>query len=396
MKAVEIKENVYWVGGIDWNLRNFHGYITPRGSTYNAYLIIDEKITLIDTVKQYLFDEMKTRISSIIDPSEIDVIISNHVEMDHSGSLPNILDIVPDATVITSTRGKQGLQRHYDKDWKFHVVDSGDSLSIGKRTLDFIPIPMVHWPDSMVTYSKHDKILFPNDAFGQHIASTERFDDLIDWGILYEEAATYYSNIVLPYGGQVHKALTGVSQLDFDIIAPSHGIIWRTHLNDIISAYKRWANNETRPYAVIAYDTMWGSTEKLALAFASGLEEEGINVRLRNIHHTPYSEIIADILEARLIAIGSPTLNNNMLPTVAGFLTYLKGLRPKNRIGFVFGSYGWGGQAVGLIEKMLDGLSWEFPEKSININYIPKDEDLENIKNTGKNVAKKMNQRRKK
>lgn len=396
MKAVEIKPKVYWVGGIDWNLRNFHGYVTPRGSTYNAYLIIDEKITLIDTVKHYLFDEMKTRISSIIDPSEINVIVSNHVEMDHSGSIPTILDIVPDATVVTSTRGKQGLQKHYEKDWKFHVVDSGDSLSIGKRTLDFIPVPMVHWPDSMVTYSKHDKILFPNDAFGQHIASTERFDDLIDWGILNEEAATYYSNIVLPYGSQVQKALTGLSHLDFDIIAPSHGIIWRTHLNDIIDAYKRWASNETKPYAVIAYDTMWGSTEKLALAFASGLEEEGVHVRLRNIRHTPYSEIIADILEARLIAIGSSTLNNNMLPTVAGFLTYLKGLRPKDRIGFVFGSYGWGGQAVGLIEKMLDGLSWEFPEESININYIPKEEDLQKIKNTGKNVAKKMNQRRKK
>ena len=390
MKAVEIKPNVYWVGGIDWNLRNFHGYITPRGSTYNAYLILDEKITLIDTVKHYMYDEMKTRISSVIDPTKIDVVISNHVEMDHSGSLPKILDKIPNATLVTSTRGKRGLKQHYDKNWNFKVVDAGDSFSIGKRTLDFIPIPMVHWPDSMVTYSEHDKILFPNDAFGQHIATTERFDSQLDWGILREEAAKYYANIVLPYGSQVQKALTGVSNLDFDTIAPSHGIIWRHHLKDIISLYDQWSKNETKPYAVIAYDTMWGSTKKLAYAFASGLEEGGMNVRIRNIQNTPFSDVITDILEARVIGIGSPTLNNNMLPSVGGFLTYLKGLRPKERVGFVFGSYGWGGQAVKLIENMLDGLSWEFPEASMNINFVPSEKDLEKVKNKGINIAKNI------
>jgi flavorubredoxin len=390
MKAVEIKPNVYWVGGIDWNLRNFHGYITPRGSTYNAYLIIDKKITLIDTVKHYLFDEMKTRISSVIDPKKIDIVVSNHVEMDHSGSLPKILDIVPDAKLVTSTNGERGLKKHYNKDWNYKIVNAGDNLSIGKRTLDFVPIPMVHWPDSMVTYSKHDKILFPNDAFGQHIATTQRFDHQLDWGILKEEAKKYYANIVLPYGGQVQKALAGVSDLDFDTIAPSHGIIWQEHLKDIVSLYDQWSNNETKPYAVIAYDTMWGSTEKIAHAFASGLEENGVNVRLYNIQKTPFSDIITDILEAEIIAIGSPTLNNNMLPTVGGFLTYLKGLRPKNRTGFVFGSYGWGGQAVNLIQKSLDGLSWNFPEENININFVPNENDLEKVKNKGINISKKI------
>lgn len=390
MKAVEIKPNVYWVGGIDWNLRNFHGYETPRGSTYNAYLIIDEKITLIDTVKHYLFDEMKSRISSIIDPTEIDVVISNHVEMDHSGSLPKILDIVPDATLVTSKRGKKGLKKHYNKEWNYTVMDAGDLLSIGKRKLEFIPIPMVHWPDSMVTYSKTDNILFPNDAFGQHIATTQRFDDQLEWGILKEEAAKYYANIVLPYGGQVQKALNGLSGLEFDTIAPSHGIIWRQHLDEIIKLYQRWSQNETQPYAVIAYDTMWGSTEKLAKAFASGLETEGINVKIRNIKKTPFSDIITDILEAKLIAIGSSTLNNNMLPTVGGFLTYLKGLRPKKRTGFVFGSYGWGGQAVNLIENMLKDLSWEIPEENLNINYVPNEKDLDIIKNKGIKIAKKL------
>ncbi|MFO8077064.1 MAG: FprA family A-type flavoprotein [Thermoplasmatota archaeon] len=390
MKAVEIKPNVYWVGGIDWNLRNFHGYITPRGSTYNAYLIIDEKITLIDTVKHYLIDELKERISSVVDLKDIDIVVSNHVEMDHSGSLPKIMDMMPDATLVTSKNGERGLKKHYHKNWNFHVVDGEEPLSIGKRTLDFVSIPMVHWPDSMVTYSKTDKILFPNDAFGQHIASSQRFDDQLDWGILKEEAATYYANIVLPYNSQVQKALQALSSLDFDLIAPSHGIIWKKHVKDIINLYQTWSTNQTKPTAIILYDTMWGSTEKMAYALLSGLEEQGINVRLRHVQKTPNSEIVTDILEAELICIGSPTLNNNMLPSISGFLTYLKGLRPQKRTGFVFGSYGWGGQAIKLIENTLDGLSWDFPEKSLNINYIPQEKDLGDIKNIGKKLAKKI------
>ncbi len=390
MNAVEIKPDVYWVGGIDWNLRNFHGYITPRGSTYNSYLILDKKVTLIDTVKHYLFDEMKARISSVIDPKKIDVVVSNHVEMDHSGSLPKLLDIASDATLVTSTRGERGLKQHYDNNWKFKVVDAGDNISIGKRTLDFIPIPMVHWPDSMVTYSKKDSILFPNDAFGQHIASTERFDDQLEWGILREEAAKYYANIVLPFGGQVQKALSEVSKLKFDTIAPSHGIIWRSHLKDIIPLYDKWSKNETKPYAVIVYDTMWGSTEKLAFALASSLESEGINVRLHHVQSSPFSEIITDILEAKLIAIGSPTLNNNMLPSIGGFLTYLKGLKPLHRIGFVFGSYGWGGQAVKQVGDILKEMKWEFPEDHVNINFVPTEKDLLLVENKGKKLAKKV------
>jgi flavorubredoxin len=184
LNKVEIKPDIYWVGGIDWGLRDFHGYSTNRGTTYNAYLIIDKKITLIDTVKHYLFDEMLTRIKEIIEPSKIDYIISNHVEMDHSGSIPKLLEFCPNATVVTSTRGEIGLKKHYKKDWNFKVVSSGDTLNIGKRTLHFVHIPMVHWPDSMVTYIPSDKLLLPNDAFGQHIASAERFDDEIEWGIL--------------------------------------------------------------------------------------------------------------------------------------------------------------------------------------------------------------------
>ncbi|KYK33979.1 MAG: MBL fold metallo-hydrolase [Thermoplasmatales archaeon SG8-52-3] len=386
LKKIQIKPDIYWVGGIDWNLRNFHGYSTNRGTTYNAYLIIDKKITLVDTVKHYLFDEMLARIKEIIDPSKIDYIISNHVEMDHSGSILKILKYCPKATVITSTRGEKGLHLHYKKDLKFKIVKSGDTLNIGKRTLHFVHIPMVHWPDSMVTYVPSDKLLLPNDAFGQHIASEERFDDEIEWGILKEEAEKYYANIVMPYGDQVKKALDAVGGLDIDMIAPSHGIIWRSLIPKIIKEYKKWANYETEDKALIIYDTMWGSTEKIAFALAEGIEETGTPIVIKNLKNTDISDIITYVNSSKYILLGSPTINNTMLPSMGGFLTYLKGLRPRSRIGFVFGSYGWGGQAVIEIEKILKELHWEIPEKSVNINYIPNEEDLNNAKKIGKKL----------
>ena len=388
MNKVEIKPDIYWVGGIDWNIRNFHGYSTNRGTTYNAYLIIDKKITLVDTVKHYLFDEMISRIKEIIDPAKIDYIISNHVEMDHSGSISKLLEICPKAKVFTSPRGIKGLKRHYKKDWNFEVVKSGDTLNIGKRTLHFVEIPMVHWPDSMVTYIPSDKLLLPNDAFGQHIASTERFDDELDWGILKEEAAKYYSNIVMPYGSQVQKAFEAISGLDIDMIAPSHGIIWRSKIPKILAEYKKWAAYETENRALIVYDSMWGSTEKIAYALLEGIQESGIPVTIRNLQNTHISDVVTDLNSSKLVLLGSPTLNNTMLPTMGGFLTYLKGLRPKNRIGFVFGSYGWGGQAVGEIEKIIKDLAWDIPEKSINLNYVPDEKELEEVKKIGKKLGK--------
>jgi len=389
LKKILIKPDTYWVGGIDWNLRNFHGYSTNRGTTYNSYLIIDKKITLVDTVKHYLFDEMLARIKEITDPSKIDYIISNHVEMDHSGSILKMLEYCPNATVITSTRGEKGLQLHYKKDLKFKVVNSGDTLNIGKRELSFVHIPMVHWPDSMVTYIPNDKLLLPNDAFGQHIATEERFDDEIEWGILKEEAEKYYANIVMPYGDQVKKALEAVGGLDIDMIAPSHGIIWRSNIPKIIKEYKKWASYETENKALIVYDTMWGSTEKIAYALAEGIEETGIPIIIRNLKNTDISDIITDVNSSKYILLGSPTINNTMLPSMGGFLTYLKGLRPRDRIGFVFGSYGWGGQAVGEIENFLNDLHWELPEKSVRINYIPNEDDLNEAKKIGKKLVKK-------
>ena len=387
MKKLEIKKDVYWVGGIDWDIRNFHGYSTGRGTTYNSYLIMDKKITLIDTVKHYMYDEMMSRIKEIVDPRKIDYIISNHVEMDHSGSLPKINKIAKNAKIITSTRGEKGLNKHYKEDMNYKVVNSGETLDIGKRTLHFVHIPMVHWPDSMVTYSPKDKILFPNDAFGQHIASSERFDSEIEWGILKEEAAKYYSNIVMPYGDQVKKALESVKDLDIDIIAPSHGIIWTEKIPKIIAEYKKWANFETEKKALIVYDSMWHSTEKLAYKLLEGLEEKNIPTTIRNLNTNHISDIITEVLTSKLICLGSPTLNNGMMPKMGEFLTYLKGLRPKDRVGFVFGSYGWGGQALGEIRKMIDTLSWDFYKDNYNVNYVPDEEHLKEIKEIGRNLG---------
>jgi flavorubredoxin len=387
MEKIEIKPDIFWVGGIDWDLRNFHGYSTNRGTTYNSYLINDEKITLVDTVKPKFMGEMLSRIKEIVDPKKIDYIVSNHVEMDHSGSLPEIAKICPNAEIITSTRGEKGLNKHYKDNFNLKVVDSGESLNIGKRNLTFVHIPMVHWPDSMVTYIKKDKLLLSNDSFGQHIASQERFDHELEWGVLKEEAAKYYANIVMPYGSQVEKALSSIKDLEIDMIAPSHGIIWKNHIEKIVNEYKKWAKYESEQKALIIYDSMWGSTEKIANVLREGINETGVNVSLRCLKNTHFSDIISEVLTSKLILLGSPTLNNGLLPTMGGFLSYVKGLRPKNKIGFVFGSYGWGGQAVGDIEKIIKDLSWDLPIKSININYIPTEDDLQNIKNIGNKLG---------
>lgn len=380
MNPVKIKENIYWVGGIDWDLRNFHGYLTQRGSTYNAYLIIDEKVTLLDTVKYYLVDEMLERISKIIDPAKIDYIVSNHVEMDHSGGLPALMDIAKNATLFTSTKGEKGLNIHYKNDWPMKPMASGDTLSIGKRELTFVHTPMVHWPDNMVSYLGAEKILFSNDAFGQHIASSERFDDEYSLDIILEEARKYYANIVLPYSAQVQKALEGLGGLDIEIIAPSHGIIWRKNIPALLENYTKWSSNESDEKALIIYDTMWKSTEKIAYAIQRGFENRGINTQMLNLNSSHISDIMTQVLSARYICVGSPTLNKNMLPSVSAFLTYLKGLAPRNRKALAFGSYGWAGAGTEQVEEVLKSCKFEMLE-TIKVNYIPDEDTLAGITN---------------
>ncbi|MCB5285126.1 MAG: FprA family A-type flavoprotein [Candidatus Cloacimonetes bacterium] len=354
MKAYKLRDNIWWVGGIDWDLRNFHGYLTQRGSTYNAYLIIDEKVTLIDNVKYYLYDEMLARISDVIDPARIDVIVQNHVEMDHSSGMPMLMKLIPNAKIYTNANGIKGLKMHYGQDWNFEQIKSGDSINIGQRDLSFLTTPMVHWPDNQVTYCPQEKILFSNDAFGQHIASSERLAADYPFNIVMEEAKKYYANIVLPYSSQVRKALEAASQLDIDMIAPSHGLIWTEHIPQILAAYTDWSNNVADPKrALVIYDTMWGSTKKMAQAIAQAFENKGIKVSMLNLQTNHISDIMTEVMDARFIAVGSPTLNNSILPTVAAFIYYLKGLSPQQRIGLAFGSYGWGGQSVPILQQLL-------------------------------------------
>lgn len=382
MKAYKLRDNIWWVGAIDWDLRNFHGYLTQRGSTYNAYLIIDEKITLIDNVKYYLYDEMISRISDVIDPARIDLIVQNHVEMDHSSGLPQLMKLIPNAKIYTNANGIKGLKAHYKQDWNFEEIKSGDSINIGKRDLTFLTTPMVHWPDNQVTYCPQERILFSNDAFGQHIATNERLVEEYHLSIALEEAKKYYANIVLPYSRMVQKVLQAAAPLELEMIAPSHGLIWTEHIPQILAAYTDWANNVADPgRALVIWDTMWNSTQLMAQAIAQGFENRGIKARMLNLQTNHISDIMTDVMDAKYICVGSPTINSSILPTVAAFIYYLKGLSPKERIGLAFGSYGWGGQSVPILQQMLGdpkecGFTMLEPIKTL---YIPDSETLKGI-----------------
>jgi len=276
MQAVEIADGIYWVGALDWNGRNFHGFATLRGTSYNAYLILDEKNVLIDGVKTPFLGEMMARVRSVIDPKEIDLIVSNHAEGDHASGLPMIQHLTG-AEILTSKKGVEALRANYGE-MRMREVKDGEELSIGKRTLRFIETPMVHWPESMFTYAKEDNILFSMDAFGQHYCSSQRFDDQVDFGVLMEEAATYYANIVMPFGNQVRKAYEKVKDLPLKMLATSHGLIWRTHVKEIVEAYVEWAEGVTDERVLVIYDTMWGSTEKMAEAIAEGVSSQDVPV----------------------------------------------------------------------------------------------------------------------
>lgn len=386
-KPLELARGIYWVGVVDWNLRDFHGYETPKGGSYNAYLIVDEKIALIDTVKAPFAGEMLKRIEQIVDPAKIDYVISNHVEMDHSSSISTILKIAPNAKLFASSKGQTGLSEYYKEEgfdgWDLQVVKTGDELSLGKRTLMFIEATMLHWPDSMQTYVKEDKILFSNDAFGQHIATSKRFDDEVD--DVMDDAGIYYANILMPFGSQVLKYVEKLKELGInpEIIAPAHGIIWRQNVARIIEQYIKWANGDTIPKVLVIYDTMWGSTEKMAMEIVEGARSAGVEVRLRHLRKNDWSLTMKELMDAPIIAIGSPTMNNGMFFTLSGFLTYMKGLRPKGKKFFLFGSYGWGGGAVKGMEKELESAKFELAMESMQIKFRPYEEDKKACREIG-------------
>jgi flavorubredoxin len=393
--AIKVSDSVYWVGAIDWTIRDFHGYTTPHGSTYNAYLIMADKITLIDTVKAPFKDEMLSRIKSVVDPLKIKYIISNHSEMDHSGCLPEVIDIIQPERVFASMVGVKTLQELFHDQHEIIPIKDGEKLSLGNMELTFMETRMIHWPDSMFTYLAKDELLFSQDAFGMHLASLERFDDEIPAATLEYEAATYYANIVLPYSPIVLKALGKVMATGWKIkiIAPDHGPVLRKDLGRIIELYQKWAGQKPTAKAVVVYATMWHSTEKMASAIAESLAQEGIKVKLMSMNEVHRSEVAYEVLNAGALIVGSSTLNNNILPQMADVMTYLKGLKPANLIGAAFGSYGWSGESARDLEGMLKEMKVEIAVPAVSIKHVPDDSVLEKCQELGKTIAAELQKR---
>jgi len=393
-EAVRLTDSVYWVGAIDWAVRDFHGYSTGRGSTYNAYLVMADRITLIDTVKRPFLDEMMQRISSVVEPSGIDVLISNHSEMDHTGALPETLREVSPSKVYASAMGARALAAHFH--WEpdtVETVGSGDSVDLGNMGIRFLETRMLHWPDSMVSYLPERRVLFSQDGFGMHLASTERFDDQLPESLLKMEAAKYYANILMPYSQLVKGLLEKIAGMDLDIelICPDHGPVWRSGIRWILEAWGSWARQYPAARAAVVYDTMWGSTGKMARAVVEGLSSQGISSRLLPLRETHISDIATEVLEASALVVGSPTLNGRIFPSVAECMSYLGGLRPANMTGAAFGSYGWSGEAVTQLSGLLEDMKVSLAGEGLRALYVPDDRALESSVELGRSVGRALN-----
>ncbi len=393
--AVKVSDHVYWVGAIDWSIRDFHGYTTPHGSTYNAYLVMADKVTLIDSVKAPFMQEMLARIASVIDPAKIDYIVSNHSEQDHSGCLHEVIDRVKPEKVFASAMGVKTLKDIFHGNCDIRPVKDGEKLSLGNMDLQFMETRMIHWPDSMFSYLDKDGVLFSQDAFGMHLATFERFADELPPDELEYEAATYYANIVLPYSPVVLKTLERVSATGWAVkmFAPDHGPIWRKDLNVIVNLYKRWASQKPGNKAVVVYATMWHSTEMMAKAIAEALAASGLRVRLLSMNDVHRSEVVYEVLEAGALIVGSPTLNNNILPQMADVMTYLKGLKPANLIGAAFGSFGWSGESVKDLEAMLKEMKVEIVADPVSAKHVPGEDILERCAHMGRAIAAELKKR---
>ncbi len=396
MRAIEIKPQIFWVGAIDWAVRDFHGYITPNGTSYNNYLILDQQVTLVDTVKHDFCEYTLENIRSLVDPGKIQNIIINHIENDHMSSIDRIMELAPKATIYISARGKKGIDRFFDTSrWNFKIVKTGDVLNTGTKTILFLETPMLHWPDSMMSYVKEDKLLISQDAFGQHLASSVRFDDEYcdQYSVTGLEHAVrdYYANILMPFGSLIKAKLAEVQKLGLEIsmIAPDHGVIWRRDPAKILQMYLDMANDKADLRVVIVYDTMWHSTEHMTIPIMQGIRSVGVDVDIIKLRATPMSRAIKQIWESRAMLVGTPTLNNIMFPSVAEFLTHLRGLRPKNRLAGAFGSFGWGGGAVKEAYDIFKKMGLEVVEPGVEVLYRPSAEDEQKCFAFGKQFAEK-------
>jgi flavorubredoxin len=387
--VISVQDNIYWVGFVDWKIRDFHSYETTRGSTYNAYLLTDDKNVLVDTVKAPYASVLLNQVESKIPLSKLDYVICNHAEPDHSGSLPEVIRRCPNVEVICNAKCKDALQKHYDTSrWKFRLVEDGETINIGSRSLTFIDTPMVHWPESMFTYIPEQKVLFSMDAFGQHYSTSKRFDDEVNFTELMFEAKTYYANIVMLYGKPIEKVLGKASALEIEMIAPSHGVIWRSHLKEIITAYMDWVRCKPTSKVLILYDTMWESTEKMAYAIMEGAQPYAQTL-VYHIRATNLTRLATEILDASAVALGSPTLNKTLMPQMAALLTYLYGLAPKGKVGFCFGSYGWSKGATKAIEEYMAKMNMEIIRESITSQYAPTSDVLATCREAGSQLAQK-------
>jgi len=379
MQPLKIKKDIYWIGAIDWNLRDFHGYATEKGSTYNAYLVNGDKTVLFDTVKSNFTDEFISNLKALLGDKKLDYIVSNHAEMDHSGALPAVMETFKPEKIICTKACQDALSKHFHgNDWPFELIKEGAEIDLGNRTVQFYGSAMIHWPESMVSYLKEDKLLITNDIFGQHWATTERFADEVDQGELSCQSAKYYANIFLPTSPAVRKFLDKLEAkgLDYDMIAPDHGLIRRKYLDGIMKAYKSWSNWEAKPKAVVVYDTMWESTAKMARAITEGLACDGVVVKLFDLRTSHRSDIMTEILDARAVVLGCSILNSGILPKMADMITYMKGLRPMNKIGASFGSYGWKNSITKILNEQMEEMKIELVDEGLSVQYVPTQDDL--------------------
>ncbi len=389
-----LKENVFWVGATDWRVRYFHGYelSTHRGSTYNAYYIQDEKRVLIDTVWEPLTDRFLENLQQVTDLSKIDYVIVNHAEPDHSGALSVIMNYCPNATVVVSKKGYESVKKYYHKEWNYQVVSTGDRINIGQNDLIFIEAPMLHWPDSMFTYLTGKNILFSNDAFGQHFASSEIFNDQVDETEVYQEAIKYYANILTPFSKLVSKKIEEIKALNLpvDIIAPSHGIIWRSNPMKIVEKYDEWAKGISNRSVVIIYNSMWGATHKMAEFIAKGLESVQVSYKIYNSATADRNDVLTEIFKSKGVLLGSSTVNNGILTSLTPILEDLSGLKFLNKTGASFGSYGWSGESTRIISEHLEKAKIKVLQEGIKIKYMPDEQELHECINFGKSFGEKM------
>lgn len=390
----QVKENIYWVGATDWRVRYFHGYelSTHRGSTYNSYLIKDEKTVLIDTVWEPLTEQFLQNLSEVVDVTKIDYVVINHAEPDHSGALPAIMKYVPNATVIVSKKGEESVKKHYFGDWNYKVVSTGDKINIGKNDLIFIEASMLHWPDSMFTYLTGENILFSNDAFGQHFASSNIFNDEVDEIEVYQEALKYYANILTPFSKLVTKKIEQIIALNLpvDLIAPSHGIIWRKDPMQIVNLYSEWASGKSEKSVVIIYNSMWGATHKMAEFIGKGLDLSDIPYKIFNISTADRNDVIAEIFKSQGMILGSSTVNNGILTSLSPILEDLSGLKFINKVGASFGSYGWSGESPKILQEHLEKSKVKVIVEALKVKFMPDEQELEACIQFGKDFASKM------